>query len=138
MGYYTYFSLTVDNAPGQTADLEAIDDVVRTEFRDVFDSLELGSYGGEAKWYDWEPDMVKLSRRFPEALFYLEGDGESRDDIWGWYFLNGWVQTNGIEVVYNQFDPAYMQPSSPDSPPSPLLEPNPAIDADQLDKLLVS
>lgn len=138
MGYYTDFNLTVESAPGQTADLAMIDEVITTELGDVFNDGEPGSYYGNAKWYGWRADMAELSRRFPEALFYLEGHGENGDDIWGWYFLNGWEQTNGVEIIYNRFDPAYMQPSSTDSPPSPLFEPNPTIDTEQLDKLLVS
>lgn len=138
MGYYTDFSLTVDHAPGQTADLEAIDDAIRTNYDWVFDDMEFGSYYGTARWYDWRDDMVRLSRQFPKAVFYLEGHGENHDDIWGYYFMNGWVQTNGIEIIRNRFDPSYMDPASLGSPPSPLLEPDLTIDAEQLDKLLTS
>lgn len=138
MGYYTDFNLTVESAPGQIADIEAIDDAISTNYDWVFDDMEFGSYYGNATWYDWRDDMVKLSRQFPKAVFYLEGHGESEDDIWGWYFMNGWVQTDGIEICYNHFDPAKMERWIDKAPSSPLLEPNPTIDAEQLDKLLMS
>lgn len=136
MGDYTYFSLRVKNAPGQTADLDEIDKAIRNDFDLVFDDKELGSYGGEAKWYNWEADMIELSLRFPDALFYLEGDGEERDDLWGWYFLNGWAQDDGIEVRYNRFDPNKLRRVALDAPECPLAEPVDKVDPEQLDALL--
>lgn len=130
MGYYTDFSLTVESAPGKIADMEEIDKVIEKEFDGIFNCIFHGEYQGTAKWYDWKSDMLELSCRFPEALFYLTGHGESEDDIWGWYFMNGWVQTDGIEIRYNNFDPAKMKRWIDKAPSSPLLEPDPTIDTE--------
>lgn len=36
----------------------------------------------DEKWYNWEESMIALTKEFPDVEFYLEGNGESKDDWW--------------------------------------------------------
>ena len=36
----------------------------------------------DEKWYDWEESMTALTKEFPDVEFYLEGNGENKDDWW--------------------------------------------------------
>lgn len=116
MGYYTDYTLTasictvskdsytVANVPHITA--VSLEDEI--EKMNVFDSggdLDYGYYAN-AKWYDWEEDMCLLSKRFPEILFCLHGDGEESDDLWDAYFLDGKCQHCPAVITYDDFDPA--------------------------------
>ncbi len=85
MGYYTYFSLDIKGEPEEVKKAQNFrvpdDD---TEFSDpyyingILDECASHYY----KWYDWEKDMKKLARKFPNVLFILDGDGEEADDNW--------------------------------------------------------
>lgn len=57
------------------------------------------------EWYDYEPDMCKLSKKFPCVLFTLYGDGEDSEDKWVEYFLNGMCQYSGAKISYEDFNP---------------------------------
>ena len=99
MGYYTTYVLNVD-----TLDLTAQEK----------ESLErkIGPFGFDGdlewgftlydKWYDHDVDMCALSKEFPKAIFCLYGRGESDDDLWCSYYMDGEVQTSGAEIVYER------------------------------------
>ena len=36
----------------------------------------------DEKWYNWEEIMTSLARENPDVEFYLEGNGEDKDDWW--------------------------------------------------------
>lgn len=42
-----------------------------------------------AKWYDYEEDMERLSRAYPEITVRVNGDGEDSDDLWQDFWHNG-------------------------------------------------
>lgn len=102
MGYMTSYSLTVLDAHNSV--LEAISDEV-----DRMDVFEEGNaqdgWFSWTTWYDWEEDMVLLSRRFPDVLFRLHGDGDDSEDLWDAYFLGGRMQMCPGKIVYDDFDP---------------------------------
>ena len=89
MGYYTYYSLFVPSFDeGKISALRAKEIEAEIDKMNVFDDGELAwGLRCEAKWYDWESDMSLLSKRFPDVLFCLHGDGEDSDDKWDAYFL---------------------------------------------------
>lgn len=85
MGYYTYFSLDIKGDPEEVEKVQNFHVPDNdTEFSDPFyingilDETEDHDY----KWYDWEKDMKKLARKFPNVLFILDGDGEESNDNW--------------------------------------------------------
>lgn len=43
----------------------------------------------DAKWYESEAHLRRISRRWPNVLFTLSGEGEDHDDQWIQYHQNG-------------------------------------------------
>lgn len=91
-----------------------IDDKIMTfldEHSDIYYGIEPdGSTTGESvKWYDYDKDMAKLSRLFPDYLFMLEGDGEESGDVWKAYFLNGKMQHVKAQLLFADFDPEKLE-----------------------------
>ena len=54
------------------------------------------------KWYEYDSDMIELSKRFPDLLFELYGDGEDSDDFWKSYYRNGNAQFSKGRIVYDE------------------------------------
>lgn len=50
------------------------------EARELFEEITVNDK--EAKWYEHEEDMIRLSKEFPDFTFVLEGRGEERTDWW--------------------------------------------------------
>ncbi len=122
MGYYTYYTLTASPRPPGTAEqipadiLAALD--IEVKKMDVFTEGEaVFGYSTYTKWYDWREDMSLLSKRFPELLFCLHGDGEDVEDLWDAWFLDGKCQLCPAEISYDDFDPLKLLTveSSPDA-----------------------
>lgn len=102
MGYYTRHSITITNRT----------DSVEHE-REIW---ELSGYGsglllaGEAvKWYDHEGDMRAYSKRYPNTLFVLKGEGEESGDIWVEYHKNGKMQRCKARVGFDSFDESKLE-----------------------------
>jgi len=96
MGYETRFKLKA------RADLIS-------EFRASCDYAEgaLGDDGTPAdsyKWYDHEEDLKRFSKKYPEELFELYGEGEEAGDLWFLYVKNGKSQRCMGKVVFDPFD----------------------------------
>lgn len=106
MGYYTDYAITADNG---TPELK--NEMKKFGFLDEWDE---GLWGGNAKWYCWSDDMTKLSKKFPDVLFTIEGRGEDSTDIWGYYYKDGksYIQT---EVIIHNY------PEAPESKPPIIL-----------------
>jgi hypothetical protein len=99
MGYDTRFILIWECIP-------AIDAGIVEYLEDRPDSYAYSAWvdGGRCKWYEWEEDMRKLSKKFPGAIFTLDGDGENDDDVWKAYFYNGKMQKTMAEFRFEEFD----------------------------------
>ena len=54
------------------------------------------------KWNNYEEDMIALSKKFPNLIFELYGDGEIKDDHWVCYFQNGDAQFCSGSIVYEE------------------------------------
>lgn len=93
MGYYTRYELV---QPDMSDELE---DAIH--YRDLEYAL---IDENEAKWYDHESDMRELSRRFPNTLFELHGEGEDSGDIWVKYFKNGKMQSCEARIEFDPYD----------------------------------
>lgn len=116
MGYYTDYELSAsyyktDNN-GTRTEVVSIPELVLGCLEKEIDKMNIFEGGSisdtlwaSAKWYDWEEDMLLLSKRFPDVLFYLHGDGENSTDLWDAYFLGGKVQHCPAEIKYDDFDP---------------------------------
>lgn len=101
MGYYTDFKLTVPEG-----DLDSIaQDLSEISTYEWDADLELY----EAKWYDHHKDMIALSKKHPNTLFCLEGDGEENGDLWKAYYKDGKSQRCSVIIMYESFDESKMK-----------------------------
>jgi hypothetical protein len=87
MGYYTAYTLHVDkNEEAVGAYIAESDD---TDLHYIFSDSDINDWFGNAKWYEHDDDMCKLSSKFPEVLFTLTGEGEETGDVWRKWYQNG-------------------------------------------------
>lgn len=52
--------------------------------------------------------MMRLSSRIPDVLFSLHGEGESQEDLWNAYYLNGKMQHCPADIYYPPFKEAML------------------------------
>ena len=85
MGYLTYFML--NKIEGTDEDFEALMEDIERET-----GMDFASACGdcvEGKWYDYGEDMCRLTKKYPDLLVELYGDGENSDDQWAARYRNG-------------------------------------------------
>ena len=109
MGYYTYLSIEIDREePAVEQVAEAVADVAKDSDVAFWKSALTGET--EVKWYDGTADMKQVSRRYPEAVLTLRGEGEDPDDRWVEYHQNGRIQVERLpEWTPPPFDPAKLK-----------------------------
>jgi len=120
MGYYTKFDLEISgtgerwvtgvDAKGEKIKVNiGIDkDEVTRELVDLsgYDSL----FDDDThKWYEYDENMLEISRRYPDLLFILSGEGEESGDLWRNYYKNGKCQRELAKIEYGKFDPALLK-----------------------------
>ena len=110
MGYYTRYGLEVHgcSVAGYPAPVGAIDKS-SDEYQMIVDAISVESgyshpFESEIKWYDWDKDMARVSKRFPDLIFELSGEGEEAGDLWKSYFYKGKQQMARAEVTFAPFD----------------------------------
>ena len=111
MGYYTTFTLNCYDNHANSFDISfetelgkaltaALHEINPYYFDDDFD-LKTLSYDSW-KWYDHDEDMVKLSLRFPNYTFILEGEGEENGDLWRTIYHDGQLERLNVKIVYEK------------------------------------
>ena len=105
MGYLTNYKLDVKNEHHDQADAffkwaETKPDVVSGYSLEHF----LRSDHDTVKWYDHDKDMKEISKKFPELVFELCGEGEESGDIWKKYYKDGKVQVCKAKITFDEFD----------------------------------
>ena len=63
----------------------------------------------ECKWYNHDTEMLDLSKKFPNVIFKLHGEGEETGDIWDTYYKNGKMQHCQAEMVIAPYDESKLQ-----------------------------
>ncbi len=61
-------------------------------------------WNSPCKWYEHEKEMREFSKKYPEVVFTLHGEGEATDDLWIKYFKNGKMQTSKARIEYDSYD----------------------------------
>jgi hypothetical protein len=103
MGYYTLHELNVYNENRKPVDAETLNKL-KKELGVISDYGDM-LFQDEVKWYDAELDMLKISKKYPNYMFQLDGNGEETGDVWRTYYQNGKQQVAYVVVVYDEFDP---------------------------------
>lgn len=115
MGYYTYFTLEAyEDGRLVSPEKEA---AITTALEEIFESGlgEVSSWHSyfydSMKWYEHDIDMLSLSKKFPEVLFILSGEGEERDDNWITYYKNDEIETCHGRIVFEEPRSAFVRES---------------------------
>jgi len=116
MGYYTDYTLNIFSAvrdlSGKIIGMEdGISPIMQQQIEAEIEKMNifsdgnvLDSYYVNAKWYDCEDDMRLLSAKFPDIVFWLNGEGEGSDDLWQRFFVEGKIQECYAKIIYDDFD----------------------------------
>lgn len=98
MGYQTYYTLSLD--PQNEKKLAEI--IETEELLDIFDHE--GNATDWYKWYEYRSDMITVSRRHPDLIFCLRGEGEDREDNWMEYYHDGKFKHLQPELRWPSFE----------------------------------
>lgn len=94
MGYYTWYLCHNELTEEQKKSLEGIT---------RYDLNSMISEGSEVKWYDHENDIMKLSKNYPDVVFFWSGTGEESDDQWRFYAKNGKTCKIKARIEFDEF-----------------------------------
>lgn len=105
MGYYTYFSLRIVDEKDLELDKPEIIKKIRNMSESIRYALnEDGDSGDSCKWYEWEKEMLEISKKFPNNILKMCGDGEESGDKWIAYIMNGKIQHCPVKISYDPLD----------------------------------
>ena len=98
MGYYTYLSIEIDR---EEPTVEQVAETVADVAKDTDFAFWRSALTGETevKWYDGTADMKQVSRRYPEAVLTLRGEGEDPDDRWVEYHWYRGIRNVGTGAI---------------------------------------
>lgn len=99
MGYQTSYKLTIIKG-----DLSLIQELRKENSSAKFALTEEGKCSESCKWYDSSEDLLEFSKKHPDALLRLEGNGTDSADIWIEYFQNGKSQVSKAKIRFEAFD----------------------------------
>lgn len=117
MGYNTRYSLEIEGATykeevtGEDVNGNTVTILVtkNTDLETLKKEISKESgydyvFSDECKWYDHDDDMKNFSKKYPDVLFILSGEGEEPGDLWKTYYKNGKMQTAEAVITYEAFD----------------------------------
>jgi beta-glucanase (GH16 family) len=117
MGYETRYELEVQettilkevkgvDAEGKAASVFVREYVDQDKLAKEIQDLSGYSYlwGDRCKWYDHERHVAMISKKYPNVVFKLIGEGEESGDMWAKYFKNGMIQVCKAKITYDEFD----------------------------------
>jgi len=100
MGYYTRHKLSIISGNDNVTDYDQ-EITNTTDYNELFDD--------SIKWYDCEKDMIKYSKKHPNTVFCIDGEGEESGDIWKAYFKNGKMFKTKATLVFEEFNENKLQ-----------------------------
>lgn len=104
MSYYTRFSLEVRAVCVERQE-EIIEDLRQSNDCAALALDENGNTENSCKWYSHSKDMKEFSKKYPDKVFELSGEGEESGDLWKAYYWNGKEQMCRAVLVYPSYDP---------------------------------
>lgn len=106
MGYHTRYSLEVDSEYRHEI-IELL--LAKVDFARTVLQPNGKSTGEFASWHKHDIDLIKLSKKFPEVLFTLSGEGEDSNDMWKLYVLGGKSYKQKAVIFIPAFDKSKLQ-----------------------------
>ena len=105
MGYYTYFNFCVqDFETLEYIDLKKQDEIFE-ELNKKYEITDVDDRDFTAHWYDIDENMKEFSKKYPEYLFKIYGEGEDGSlDTYIKYFHNGKMQFCQGSLVYDEIN----------------------------------
>lgn len=107
MGYYTRYELKIvhkDNNKNINNPSNFIR-ILKNECEDADYALDEDGYTREeTKWYTYNDDLKKFSKKYNNLIFILTGIGEEGDDIWREYFNNGKSHYTKAKLAFDDYD----------------------------------
>ncbi len=100
MGYYTRHELEIVDSNDYVTDY-------KKEISEIADYTSL--FNESCKWYDHEKDMRAYSKKHPNTVFKLSGEGEETGDLWHEYYLNGKMQRANAIITFDKYDANKLQ-----------------------------
>ena len=86
MGYYTSYSISLVQG-----DYEEYESLLK-ELAEISQEPEIVNESVYTKWYSQEKDCMEVSKRHPDILFEVSGDGEAGDDVWAQRWKGGFCE----------------------------------------------
>lgn len=83
MGYYTNFTISLIEGDEEQYEQMLKELAEKTDYSEIEDEFF------NAKWYDCEEDCIEISKKYPDILFQVDGDGEETPDFWSCRFKAG-------------------------------------------------
>lgn len=94
MGYYTRHELEIVSGVDYNIDYE----------QEISELADYGScFEDSIKWYDCEKNMKEYSKKHPNTIFCINGEGEESGDIWKAYFKNGKMFKTKAVITFEEF-----------------------------------
>lgn len=107
MGYYTRFTFSLPQEFNNQIDTSCITGAIVQDFREscwvarcAFN--EKGNPLESCKWYEYPEDLIQFSKKHPNLVMMLHGDGEDDGDAWNFYAKDGHGKMCRGQIVYPQ------------------------------------
>ena len=105
MGYYTEYALDLVLHNNLHSKEEIVSDLRKSnEYAEGALNAD-GTMQCEHTWYKCEEDFSAFSKKYPDALFILFGEGQNYQDTWKCYFKNGKYKKIHGELDFEPFSP---------------------------------
>ena len=106
MGYYTNFTMKVLDESMVEVDSSVYPEFAEESLYDGYFSVQdlISNDADNCKWYDHEEDVREYSKKFPNLVFILDGEGEEPGDIWREFYKNGKSYRWDLEHTLPEFE----------------------------------
>lgn len=113
MGYYSDHKIEIfkvkENGDKENIDINSDEwSLFKRKFEEItgfeLDEEDCKFNINEAKWYDSDDELTKISKLFPNYLILMERYGEDPDDIVKTIYLNGFFKSDKAQIYFEFLD----------------------------------